>query len=294
MQNSYRGGMKEISLAGDHGGSVSLSVGGDIFFVDVDPSGDLPQGPCRMQCLLFALCVEGGASYAVDSEERTVGPGDMMVFSVGQVARFCSMDDGCRITGIMVSYDFFNDVVKDVRELSSLFLFARRYPVYKLTPGEADAVLEYVAMMKRVASTPGHRFVRDAIRSIFAAMVYDVSNAIYRVVDAEDSKRRADKIFTDFMRLVEQNFRQQRRVGWYAERMGLSAKYLSEMVKQVSRRTSNEWIDYYVMRELKAMLKDTSMSIKDITDEMNFANQSFLGKYFKEHAGVSPSKFRKA
>jgi AraC-like DNA-binding protein len=66
------------------------------------------------------------------------------------------------------------------------------------------------------------------------------------------------------------------------------------MVKHVSKRTPNEWIDNYVTLELRIMLKNSTKNIKTIAKEMNFPNQSFLGKYFKEHVGMSPSDYRKS
>ena len=105
---------------------------------------------------------------------------------------------------------------------------------------------------------------------------------------------RAEKIFADFIRLVEQNYKTERRVGWYGEQMCLSPKYLSETVKTVSLRSPNEWIDNYVTMELRALLRNTTMSVKEIASEMNFPNQSFLGKYFKEHVGMSPVSYRKS
>ena len=44
---------------------------------------------------------------------------------------------------------------------------------------------------------------------------------------------------------------------------------------------------------MRVLLKNTTKSIKEITEYMNFPNQSFLGKYFKEHVGMSPSEYRK-
>jgi AraC-like DNA-binding protein len=92
---------------------------------------------------------------------------------------------------------------------------------------------------------------------------------------------------------VERNFRVERRVGWYAEQLCITPKYLSETVKQVSRRTPNEWIDNYVTLEVRVLLKNSTMSIKEIAQTLNFPNQSFLGKFFKEHVGMSPSDYRK-
>ena len=66
------------------------------------------------------------------------------------------------------------------------------------------------------------------------------------------------------------------------------------MVKAVSRRTPNEWIDNYVVMELRSLLKNTTKTVKEIAADMNFPNQSFLGKYFKEHVGLSPVSYRKS
>ena len=107
------------------------------------------------------------------------------------------------------------------------------------------------------------------------------------------SNSRGDQIFTQFLRLVEENFRRERRVGWYSSQLCISPKYLSEAVKTVSKRTPNEWIDSYAIMELCMLLRNTRMSIKEIAQQLNFSNQSFLGKYFKEHTGFSPSSYRK-
>ena len=121
-----------------------------------------------------------------------------------------------------------------------------------------------------------------------------MSNVIYRIqMQGTRKQTRAESIFTSFIKLVEQNFRVERRVGWDAEQMCITPKYLSETVKAVSKRRPNEWIDNYVMSELCVLLKNSSMSIKEITLAMHFPNQSFLGKFFKEHMGVSPKEWRK-
>jgi AraC-like DNA-binding protein len=125
-------------------------------------------------------------------------------------------------------------------------------------------------------------------------MFYDLSNVIYQFQQIGiQPKKRAEDIFTRFIKLVENNCRTERRVAWYASQLGITPKYLSEIVKKVSQRTPNSWIDNYVVLELRVMMKSTTKSIKQIAEEMNFPNQSFLGKYFKEHVGMSPSEYRR-
>ena len=127
------------------------------------------------------------------------------------------------------------------------------------------------------------------------AMFYELGNVIYRMQQTSYKRQtRADAIFTSFIMLVEDNYKRERRVGWYAEKLCITPKYLSETVKQVSKRTPNEWIDSYVTLEIRVLLKNSTKSIKEVAMEMNFPNQSFLGKYFKEHVGMSPSAYRRS
>jgi AraC-like DNA-binding protein len=125
-------------------------------------------------------------------------------------------------------------------------------------------------------------------------MFYDLSNIIYRVQNDIKPKSRREIIFTRFIKLVEDHFRHERRVSWYAKELDITSKYLSESVKTVSHRTPNEWIDYYITLELRVQLKNSIKNIKEIAEELHFPNQSFLGKFFREHVGMSPSKYRKS
>jgi AraC-like DNA-binding protein len=132
------------------------------------------------------------------------------------------------------------------------------------------------------------------VRALLLAMFYDMSGVIYRIEQSSAKKQsRSDVLFARFIALLQENFRKERRVGWYAQQLNITAKYLSEVVKSVSKRTPNEWIDSYVVLEIRVLLKNSPKTIKEITDELNFPNQSFLGKFFKEHVGLSPSEYRK-
>ncbi len=260
--------------------------------------GDLPivpDVPRRMGCLLVGLCLRGEARYTLDTEERVVKPNDVIIISEGQVVNNSHLSDDLSGIAIMMSENFFNEVMQGVHDLSSLFLFSRSHPVFELRVDEVESIITYFRMIQQKVETVSHNFRRDVVRSLIAAMIYDISHVMYDVRQGTTRKQtRAESIFTDFIMLVEQNFRTERRVSWYGEQLCITPKYLSETVKAVSRRTPNEWIDKYVTLELRVQLKNTAKSIKEIAEDLNFPNQSFLGKYFKEHVGMSPSKFRKS
>lgn len=253
-----------------------------------------PWKSCRMQCLFFALCTQGEASYTVDGKDSQVKRGDVIIVGEGQVVEnFLSTDD-CDGIAIMISYDFFNDIVAGIRDLNTLFLFSRLHPVFSLTEREVKVLSGYVETIITKILEPEHHFRLELVSTLMKALIYDMSNVIYRYQMVEKkSFSRGEVVFFNYIRLVRDHFKQERRVSWYANQLCITPKYLSETIKTISKRTPNEWIDYYVVLELRLLLKNSDKSIKEIAEYLNFPNQSFLGKFFKDHVGVSPSAFRK-
>ena len=255
----------------------------------------LPTNPSRMKSLFLALCTSGHAQYTVDTKMHEVSAGDVIIISEEQVVADYMLSQDCKGIALIMSYDFFQNIVSGVHELSALFLFARTHPVFHLDDNQTKALENDIEHIKEKIVDTGHRFRRELVMTMLKALVIDMSNIIYRFQQVgEAGQTRAEVIFRDFIQTVEKNYRTERRVSWYAQQLCITSKYLSETVRTVSRRTPSDWIDSYVTRELRVMLRNSTMSIKQIADELNFANQSFLGKYFKEHVGMSPSKFRKS
>lgn len=266
----------------------------DLVLIDELAKLPLPNTPRRTRCIILGLCLKGKAQYSVDTIDHTVRPNDAILINEGLVLDNYMLSPDFSGIGIMMSYDFFHEIVKGIHELSSLFLFSRTHPVFTLNNTEVKNIDFYFRALKYKVNEEDHHFRTDVVRSLMMTMIYDISNAIYRLQQINDKRQtRAESIFASFIRLVEENFRTERRVSWYGEQLCITPKYLSETVKQVSRRTPNEWIDNYVVLEVRVLLKNSTMSIKEIAQYLHFPNQSFLGKYFKEHVGMSPSEYRK-
>lgn len=251
--------------------------------------------PSCQQFILMALCRSGKAQYSIDTREQTISAGDLLFISERHIVDNYKASPDFECLSIMLSTNFYHSFVQNVKNVSSLLLFSMNNPVVSLTPNEITVYTNYYKTIKEKMADTQHHFRVDVVKSLLLAMFYDMSNVIWRM-DQNTSKTqsRADALFARFIRLLEQNFRTERRVGWYAQQLNITPKYLSEITKNVSKRTANEWIDDYVMLEIRVLLKNTTKSIKEIADELNFPNQSFLGKYFKEHMSVSPSVYRKS
>jgi len=254
----------------------------------------IPNEPTRMNFILMALCRHGRAQYSIDTREQTVKPSDLLFISERHIVDNYMASPDFECLCIMVSTEFYHGFIQNVKNVSSLLLFSMNNPVVSLTPREIQVYSNYYQTIREKMSDHEHHYRTDLVKALLLAMFYDMSNVIWRVEQqGAKSQTRADVIFAQFIRLLEQHFRKERRVSWYAEQLCITPKYLAEIVKQVSKRTPNEWIDNYVVLEIRVLLKNSTKSIKEISDELQFPNQSFLGKYFKEHIGVSPSQYRK-
>jgi len=255
----------------------------------------IPQSSTRLNFILMAMCKKGKAQYSIDTRQQVVKPGDLMFVSERHVVDNYVASPDFECLCIMLTTEYYHGFVQDVKNVSSLLLFSMNNPVVPLTNKEIQVFTNYFETIREKMADTSHHYRSPLIKALLLAMFYDMSNVIYRVERQGNRKHtRAEAIFANFIRLLEDNFRTQHRVSWYAEQLCITPKYLSEIVKKISLRTPNEWIDSYVILEARVLLKNTTKSIKEITDELNFPNQSFLGKYFKEHVGVSPSEYRKS
>lgn len=275
------------------GNAIYLEEG--LVLSDSITNASLNQGPDRRNFILMALCQCGEASYTIDTRQQTVRPGDLLFISERHIFDNYAASPDFKCFSIMLSTEFYHGFVQNVRNVSSLLLFSMNYPVVQLTKQEIQVYTNYYQAVRNKMSDAAHPYRTEVVKALLLAMFYDMSGVIYRVEQhTTKTQTRTEALFARFVKLLEQYFRSERRVGWYAEQLCITPKYLSEIVKVVSKRTPNEWIDNYVVLEMRVLLKNSTMSIKEIADELNFPNQSFLGKYFKEHVGMSPSEYRRA
>lgn len=103
---------------------------------------------------------------------------------------------------------------------------------------------------------------------------------------------RKTELYEDFCKLVMKYYKNNRNVQFYADSLNISSKYISIITTEYSNKGAKQWIDDYVILELKVKLKSSNDSLQNITDEFHFSDMAFMSKYFKSRTGKSPSEFR--
>lgn len=109
----------------------------------------------------------------------------------------------------------------------------------------------------------------------------------------EHIKSRKELLVQDFQRRVDKHFLTIRRVNEYASMLFVSAKHLSESVKEVLGVTALQIIHNRISREAEYWLSSTTLSVKEIAYKLNFDNSSHFSRFFKRFAGVNPGQFQR-
>lgn len=286
--------IKETDLNKAKSWSKSVYLDDDLLLTERINEAPMPTEPRQMNFILIGLCTRGSVVYRVDTKEQIINPGDLLVVSERHIVDHYQPSPDMEGLCIIMSMPFFHEIIQNVRDVSSLFILSRSHPVMTLKPKEMDTFREYFHVILQKINDKNNLFRKDLIRTLLLAMFYELGNVIYREQHSPAHQTRADIIFTRFIRLVENHCKEERRVSWYAQQLRITPKYLSERIKAASARTPNEWIDNYVLMELRLMLKNSDKNIKEIAQELHFPNQSFLGKYFKERMGMSPTQYRRS
>ena len=164
----------------------------------------------------------------------------------------------------------------------------------QLSDGQMGELLSIYHAMRSKVQQQDFNYKREVLDGYMQVFYYCMCQAMTPYVEQQDAVRgtRKNEIFDRFIEILRENYATQRAIGFYADRLCMTPKYLSQVVYSVSGRHAGDWIRDYVILEAKALLKSGRYSVQQVSDMLNFANQSFFGAYFKRSVGCSPSAYR--
>ncbi len=103
---------------------------------------------------------------------------------------------------------------------------------------------------------------------------------------------RSEQISNHFLSLIEEHFQTRKSVQDYADILEITPKHLSETIKETLNKSALSLIHARIIKEIQYQLCYTSLSIKQISSSLYFANSSDFGRFFKRYVGVSPKAYR--
>lgn len=266
------------------------------------------QDAIRFNGMIIFVVKSGSISFAVNMERIHLGANRMLISGPNSIITV----DPDSVTdldayALFISDEFMHDLNFEVIILNNLPIAANRSPVFTLTEESVLHLASYMELLdlnvRRNSGEGDDIFAKSISRSLLTATLYQImilamhrknAKAIEEEVPEDHIRPRSRRtLYThEFVRLVRKYFRMEHSVRFYANKLCISPKYLSLVVKEVSGRTAAEIIDEYLLLEAKNMLRFSGKNIQQVAYELNFSNQSSFGKYFKHLTGMSPSEFQ--
>lgn len=172
--------------------------------------------------------------------------------------------------------------------------FIKEKPCYTL-PSEFTAPINgLLHATSAIYADTDHRFRNQIARNHLQSFLLDVYDKVHRLFTHKEIEggSRPNELFHKFVALVHEYCCSQRDVVFYAGKLCISTKYLTSICRSLTGHSAKKVIDDFTAFEIKVLLQSTDLSIQEIADRLNFPDQSYLGRYFKRHEGVSPMEYR--
>ena len=260
-----------------------------VMFRELDDLTALIQG------VSIGVTVSGTAKIKINGKLHELRPNTLFIFNENTVIE--QVKASIRSSGYMITYSrqYLNSIHVDTQDLISIYHGFLDEPCVQIEPQEAAYIHDISKLMRSVLCDYAPTANRNKIiNSLFGAMFHYVMGILqqHTLPTAGSVSNRTDELFNRFLSLLREHCSTERSVEFYASEMGITPKYLSLILKKKSGRNASKLIDEAVVYEAKRLLKYSGLSIQEISTKLNFASQSFFGKYFKQRVGVSPSRYK--
>lgn len=280
-------------LYGDYGFIVT-----DVTFEEIRESDQsLFRYPTRLESYAVLLCANGEFTMNCNLQQLTIGPQMAFFIKPGSILQ-CDPTEDCHFSVILFEEDLLNQMNLSIQKLLPHLGMLSQLSCISLTPEIFDHLNRQISMVAEcIGQSKSLSYYDEAVKASICTFAYSFMSILIQEINSQEMQdsqihTREEDIFRRFIQLVTEHYRYERKVIFYARLMHITPKYLSSLIRKVSGYGASKWIDDCVMLDAKNLLKYSSMSVQEIAFYLSFPNQSFFGRWFKDHTGMSPKAYR--
>lgn len=202
--------------------------------------------------------------------------------------------------GINIGYDFkgyllaipgeyFNEL--EVTNGMNIYSKAISKPFSSLASNDMKIFCIYMSMIKILMNSEGQPYAAVELKHICMAFIANCRNYYSEEQDVITSSRKI-RLVHQFIALASEYSISERKMSFYAKKLCVSPKYLSAVISRATGKKASQWIEEYAIAYAKGALRESDLSINDISDQMNFIATSDFCKYFRKGTGMSPREYK--
>lgn len=287
----FRGNPAAVELANSCMLVHMTADSGNIFTYDI---------PAKGESLGVILLLSGSIEVEIDLERYHLDDNSLLLIHPNTLINILGKNyrEGEAYT-LFMSPQFLREININYSAFNVPVPFGKPSPILRLEPAQTALLTRYMSLLYEVMSTQSFPRIDISIASsLISAMIYQIAQFYYKVL-TDNSPRsnspggRPSNYVSEFIRLLQIHYLQERSVSFYAGKLFISPKYLSLLIKKATGRSASDWIDERVIMEARNLLRYSGKNIQQIAYMLNFPNQSSFGKYFKHITGMSPTEYQK-
>ncbi|NLX65821.1 MAG: AraC family transcriptional regulator [Bacteroidales bacterium] len=246
--------------------------------------------PIRLGMVVAIACRKGSMKLQIGLKDFVIEQNMVLIILPEQIFQLMEMSPDFQLSCILLEKNFF-DIQNDFKMALDLQNYFFKQPCVELSEKEKNEVMIIFELIKETISEKKNFFLKEIVQTYIRILFYNICNILLTSKE-RGIRTRKEEVFEEFISLLSQNFRKEKNIGWYADKFSLTSKYLSKLIYEVSSKHAGEWIKDYIILEAKALLKSSSLTVLQISDELGFSNQSHFGSYFKRYTAVSPRQYK--
>ncbi len=262
-------------------------------------TADLPMsdGPVYLKEGIGGVCISGTAVITVFDVKFRIEPQMIVTLLPWQLASVSEISPDFRFTFFRLSANMFADSLSSLWRLSPRFFFYMcKHIASPPKEGVIERFLNFCDLMTFRAEHAPAICRRESVMQLLRVYYWDVYSVYINDPLAEKNTKytRKEELAFRFVRLIIEDHSLNKEVSYYASKLGVSPKYLTNLVKSVSGQSARDWIVYYTLIEIKALLRESAMDLKTIVARVDFPDQSTLSRFFRHYTGMTPTQYRKS
>ena len=260
-------------------------------FIEVGAERNRGQGAGRVLIrngVLIALSRADGGLLSVDGKRYHLSHNDILILPENHVIEYHDVGTMRNFSLIAVTMDYVLNMPSPID--TNIFGYARYHSVLHIEQSKYDDLMSYYNFIAKECGEQS-RYQREIISSIFYALLLELLAEYEKWLDSDATTHiKANDHSDRFFRELATHFRRERSVQFYADRLSLTPKYLSTLIKRTTGRPILRWIHEAVLIEAKMLLRTTDLTVQEISEQLNFSSPSAFVQFFKKQTGKSPKQ----
>jgi AraC-like DNA-binding protein len=243
-----------------------------------------------IDCALVLHVLKGTARIRCNFEIIDEQPGSVVLFNPGDAIKVEQRSADFEVE--ILAFSSFIQLAA-LNQLEGVCVNALKKNMILDSPETASAASGMVQVLRPAIKTCSVRelYFISVMQLRAFYMLYQVMLRRYQI-EVDTFKSRADELFFRFRQLLAEHYRESRSVAFYADKLCITTRYLTNIVQQHYGKSPKEAIDIYTVMQIRLDLLQLDITLKDLAYKCNFSSPSFFSDYFRRNAGCSPQEYR--